>query len=244
MKNLIPNSLGAAAAGYDRSITMFSPEGHLYQVDYASKIIEKGSPAVAVIYKQGIVLIADKKIHSTLIIPESVEKIFKIDNHIWTACAGLIGDGRRLVEYARQLSQENRTYFDQPIEVETLVKKIASVIQYFTQYGGGRPFGVSLIIAGFDTLGKHIFEVEPSGAITAYKALAIGQNRQKLMDYLEKNYKDNLSLEEAIELGIKTISLNLEPKQKLNSQSLEVINIIENGTNEVVVPLEKYSKLL
>jgi proteasome alpha subunit len=241
---LIPNSLGAAAAGYDRSTTMFSPEGHLYQVDYASKIIEKGSPAVAIIYKQGILIIADKKIHSSLVIPDSVEKVFKIDNHIWTTCAGLIGDGRRLVDFARQMSQENRTYYDQPIEVETLVKKIASVIQYYTQYGGGRPFGVSLIIAGYDSLGKHIFEAEPSGAITAYKALAIGQNRQKLMDYLEKNYKENLSFEDALAVGIKAISLNLEPKQKLNAQGIEVINVTDNGNADAVVPLEKYSKLL
>lgn len=240
---MIPNSLGAAAAGYDRSITMFSPEGHLYQVDYASKIIEKGSPAVAIIYKQGIVIVADKKIHSTLVIPESVEKVFKIDNHIWTACAGLIGDGRRLVDYSRQMAQENRTTFDQPIEIETLVKKIASIIQYFTQYGGGRPFGVSLIISGYDTLGKHIFEVEPSGAIIAYKAIAIGQNRQKLMDFLEKSYKDNLSFDDALQLAIKAISLNLEPKQKLSVSSLEVINISENQTN-TIVPVEKYSKLL
>jgi proteasome alpha subunit len=241
---LIPNSLGAAAAGYDRSTTMFSPEGHLYQVDYASKIIEKGSPAVAIIYKQGILIIADKKIHSSLVIPDSVEKVFKIDNHIWTTCAGLIGDGRRLVDFARQMSQENRTYYDQAIEVETLVKKIASVIQYYTQYGGGRPFGVSLIIAGYDSLGKHIFEAEPSGAITAYKALAIGQNRQKLMDYLEKSYKENLSFEDALTIGIKAISLNLEPKQKLNVQGIEVINVTDNGNTDAVVPLEKYSKLL
>ncbi|MFA5745922.1 MAG: archaeal proteasome endopeptidase complex subunit alpha [archaeon] len=240
----MPNSLGAAAAGYDRSTTMFSPEGHLYQVDYTSKIIEKGSPAVAIIYKQGIVIIADKKIHSSLVIPDSVEKVFKIDGHIWTACAGLIGDGRRLVDFARQMSQENRTYYDQAIEVETLVKKIASVIQYYTQYGGGRPFGVSLIIAGYDSLGKHIFEAEPSGAITAYKAVAIGQNRAKLMEYLEKNYKENLSFEDAMEIGIKAIALNLEPKHKLNPQSIEVINISENGNNGTVVPLEKYSKLL
>lgn len=239
---MIPNSLGAA--GYDRSTTMFSPEGHLYQVDYASKIIEKGSPAVAIIYKQGILIIADKKIHSSLVIPSSVEKVFKIDNHIWTTCSGLIGDGRRLVDFARHMSQENRTYYDQAIEVETLVKKIASVIQYFTQYAGGRPFGVSLIIAGYDSLGKHIFEAEPSGAITAYKALAIGQNKHKLMDFLEKNYKENLSFEDALAIGIKAISLNLEPKKKLNAQSIEVINVTENGNGNAVVPLEKYSKLL
>jgi proteasome alpha subunit len=231
------------AAAYDRSITVFSPEGHLYQVDYASKIIEKGSPAVAITYKNGIVVVTDKKIYSSLIIPKSIEKVFKIDNHIWTACSGLIGDGRRLVDFARQIAQENRTYYDNAIEIETLVRRIASIIQYFTQYGGARPFGVSLIIAGVDSLGKHIFETEPSGAITEYKAVAIGQNREKLMKYLEKNYKENISLETAIKLGIKALSLNLDNKEKLNPKSLEVINITEDN-HDSVVPLDKYSKYL
>ncbi len=238
---MIPISGNAAA--YDRSITVFSPEGHLYQVDYASKIIEKGSPAVAIIYKQGIIIAADKKIYSSLILPESVEKVFKVDNHVWTACSGLIGDGRRLVDFARQISQENKSYYDDPIEVETLVKRIASIVQYYTQYGGARPFGVSLIIAGIDSLGKHIFETEPSGAITEYNAVAIGQNRQKLMNYLEKNYKQNLSFEEAIKLAINALSQNLETKQKLNPKSLEIINIDEKK-QEAKVPLEKYAKLL
>ncbi len=231
------------AAAYDRSITVFSPEGHLYQVDYASKIIEKGSPAVAIIYKQGIIIAADKKIYSSLILPESVEKVFKIDNHVWTACSGLIGDGRRLVDFARQISQENKSYYDDPIEIETLVKRTASIVQYFTQYGGARPFGVSLIIAGIDSLGKHIFETEPSGAITEYQAAAIGQNRQKLMSYLEKNYKPNLSFDDAIKLAINTLSQNLETKQKLNPKSLEIIDINENK-QECRVSLEKYSKFL
>ncbi len=231
------------AAAYDRSITVFSPEGHLYQVDYASKIIEKGSPAVAITYKNGIIVAADKKIYSSLILPHSVEKVFKIDNHVWTACSGLIGDGRRLVDFARQISQENKSYYDDPIEIETLVKRIASIVQYYTQYGGARPFGVSLIIAGIDSLGKHIFETEPSGAITAYQAVAIGQNRQKLMNYLEKHYKPNLSCEDAIKLAITTLSQNLENKQKLNPNSLEIINIVENEKDSRV-PLEKYSKLL
>jgi len=231
------------AAAYDRSITVFSPEGRLYQVDYASKIIEKGSPAVAVIYKNGIIVATDKRIYSPLILPESVEKVFKVDQHVWATCSGLIGDGRRLIDFARQIAQENKTYYDDPIEIETLVKKIASIIQYFTQYGGGRPFGVSLIIAGIDTLGKHIYETEPSGATTAYKAVAIGQNRQKIMAYLEKNYKDNLSFDDALKLAIKSLELNLEPKQKLNPAGLEILDITE-GKNNVVVPVDKYSKYL
>ncbi|NCP71831.1 archaeal proteasome endopeptidase complex subunit alpha [archaeon] len=232
----------AMAQAYDRSITVFSPEGHLYQVDYASKIIEKGSPAVAVTYKEGIVLVADKKIFSSLVIPSSVEKVFKVDKHVWVACSGLIGDGRRLVDYSRQMAQENKVYYDDPIEIDTLVKKVGNVVQYFTQYGGARPFGVSLIVAGIDSLGKHIYEIEPSGATTAYKAIAIGQNKPKLMAHLEKNYKDNLNFEDALKLAIKTLSLNLEAKQKLDSKNIEVIHI--NDNNDSVVPFEKYSKLI
>lgn len=232
----------AMAQAYDRSITVFSPEGHLYQVDYASKIIEKGSPAVAVTYKEGIILIADKKIFSPLVLPESVEKVFKIDKHAWVACSGLIGDGRRLVDYARQIAQENKIYYDDPIELDTLVKKIGNVVQYFTQYGGARPFGVSLIVSGIDTLGKHIYEIEPSGATTAYKALSIGQNKQKIMGFLEKNFKENLSFEDALKIAFKAMSLNLEPKQKLEGKNLEVINITESKDSKV--PFEKYSKLI
>ena len=231
------------AQAYDRSSTIFSPEGHLYQVDYASKIIEKGSPAVAITYKDGIVIVADKKIFSSLIIPESVEKVFKIDQHVWIACSGLIGDGRRLVDFARQIAQENKSYYDDPIEIETLVKRVASIVQYYTQYGGARPFGVSIITAGIDSLGKHIYETEPSGATTAYRAVAIGQNRQKLMEHLEKNYKPNMSFDDALKLAIKTITLNLEAKQKLDGNNIEVLNITEND-GKTFVPVEKYAKLI
>jgi len=241
--NLFPISNNAMAQAYDRSITVFSPEGHLYQVDYASKIIEKGSPAVAVSYKDGIVIVADKKIYSSLIVPKSVEKVFKIDQHVWIACSGLIGDARRLVDFARQVAQENKTYYDDPIEVETLVKKIANVVQYFTQYGGARPFGVSLIIGGIDSLGKHVFEIEPSGATTEYKALSIGQNKNKLMDFLEKKYKDNLTFENAFSLAIKALNLNLSPKEKLNAEHLEVINI-NKDVNKCDVPIEFIKKNL
>jgi len=240
---LFPVSSGNMAQAYDRSITVFSPEGHLYQVDYASKIIEKGSPAVAITYKEGIVVVADKKIFSPLVIPDSVEKMFKVDQHVWIACSGLIGDGRRLVDYARQIAQENKAYYDDSIEIETLVKKVANIVQYYTQYGGARPFGVSLITAGIDTLGKHIFETEPSGATTAYKAVAIGQNRPKLLNFLEKKYKENMSFEDALKLAIKTISLNLEDKQKLDAKNIEVINIISKD-KKGIVPIEKFSKYL
>ena len=229
------------AQAYDRSITVFSPEGHLYQVDYASKIIEKGSPAIAIAYKEGIIMASDKKIYSPLIKPESVEKIFKIDNHAWAACSGLIGDGRRLVDFARQIAQENKTYYDDPIEIETLVKRVSSIVQYFTQYGGARPFGVSLITAGIDSLGYHIFETEPSGATTEYKAVAIGQNRDKLLKYLEKNYKENLTQDQALKLAINTISQNLEKGKKISLENLDIIDIKKEKGEKI--SLEKLKKI-
>ena len=233
----------AMAQAYDRSITVFSPEGHLYQVDYASKIIEKGSPAVAISYKDGVVIVANKKIYSSLIVPNSVEKTFKIDQHVWIACSGLIGDGRRLVDFARLAAQENKTYYDDPIEIETLVKKIANVVQYFTQYGGARPFGVSLIVGGVDSLGNHLFEIEPSGATTEYKAISIGQNKNKIMKFLEKKYKENMSFEAAFSLAIKALNLNLSPKEKLNPNHLEIINV-NKDSKKSKVPVELIKKNL
>ncbi|MDD3177952.1 MAG: archaeal proteasome endopeptidase complex subunit alpha [Candidatus ainarchaeum sp.] len=239
---MFPVSGANMAQAYDRSITVFSPEGHLYQVDYASKIIEKGSPAVAITYKEGVVVVADKKIYSSLIIPDSIEKIFKIDKHIWIACSGLIGDGRRLVDFARQIAQENKVYYDDPIEIETLVKKVANIVQYYTQYGGARPFGVSTLTIGFDSLGNHIFETEPSGATTSYKAAAIGQNRNKLMSFLEKNFKEKLSSDDALKLALKTLSQNLESKQKLIASNLEAYFVSDKICERISV--EKINKFI
>ncbi len=126
-------------SAYDRVATMFSPDGRLYQVEYASKIVEQGTIGVAMVYQDGILLGADKKAPSKLILPESVEKLFKIDNHIGAISAGLVGDARRLVQMARKEAQENRMYYEEEIHVETLVKELGAIKQLFTQYAGMRP---------------------------------------------------------------------------------------------------------
>src|SRR3989344_7084723 len=151
---------------------MFSPDGRLYQVEYASKIVSQGTMGVACKYNQGVLFGAYKKITSKLLIPGSVEKIFAIDDHIAAVSAGLVGDARRLVGIARQRAQENQVYYEESIQVETLVKEIANVNQIFTQYGGMRPFGVSIIFGGVDDSGKRLFESEPSGALAEYSAIA------------------------------------------------------------------------
>ena len=144
-------------SAYDRVATMFSPDGRLYQVEYAGKIVEQGTMGTAVIYSDGVLFGADKKVASKLILPESIEKLFKIDEHVGAISAGLVGDARRLVQIARKQAQENRMYYEEKIPVETLVKEISAVKQLFTQYAGMRPFGVSFVIGGGDDSGARLF---------------------------------------------------------------------------------------
>ena len=208
-------------SAYDRVATMFSPDGRLYQVEYASKIVEQGTIGVAMIYQDGILLGADKRAPSKLILPESVEKLFKIDHHIGAISAGLVGDARRLVQMARKEAQENRMYYEEEIHVETLVKALGAIKQLFTQYAGMRPFGVSFIVGGFDETGPRLFETEPSGALAEYRAVAIGKGRKDAMKHLEKKYKDSMSLDNAILLAAEAIDKGLGDKEKIDINNLE-----------------------
>ena len=215
------------ATAYDRAATMFSPKGRLYQVEYASKIVEQGTLGIALIYNKGVLFGADKAITSPLMLPESVEKLFKIDDHIGAISAGLVGDARRLIRIAREKAQENMIYFEEKIDVEVLVKEIASIKQIFTQYAGMRPFGVSLIIGGINNGRKRIFETEPSGALAEYKATAIGKNKKKAMELLEKKYSEKLSFEEGVKLIANIIKQCKEKGEAFNVSNLEFAYIEE-----------------
>ncbi|MEK6902785.1 MAG: archaeal proteasome endopeptidase complex subunit alpha [archaeon] len=206
----------AKSAAYDRSATMFSPDGRLYQVEYASKIVQQGTTGAAAIYKGGVVFGADKNVTTKLMLPDSIEKLFKIDDHIGAVSAGLVGDARRLIQGARMKAQENIMYYDEPIHVETLAKDISSNMQVVTQYGGMRPFGVSFIIGGVDETGPRLFETEPSGALAEYTAVAVGQGRKEAMDFFEKSYQSNISREQAIKLVFAALEQGLPKGQKLS----------------------------
>ncbi|MDO8624780.1 MAG: archaeal proteasome endopeptidase complex subunit alpha [Candidatus Diapherotrites archaeon] len=223
---------------YDRAATMFSPDGRLYQVEYASKIVEQGTLGVAVIYSNGVLFAADKKISTRLIIPTSIEKIFVIDSHMAAVSSGLVGDARRLVEFARTEAQENWVYYDEPITVKTLAKRVAGVMQYFTQYGGVRPFGVAFIFGGFDETGFKLFEAEPSGALAEYKAIAIGKGKKEAMELFEKDYRDSMSKEDAIGLLLSAIKKNLSEKEKLEVGRLDFA-FIERNKPLTRVPAEE-----
>ncbi|HHF56021.1 MAG TPA: archaeal proteasome endopeptidase complex subunit alpha, partial [Thermoplasmatales archaeon] len=146
-----------------------------------------------------------KRITSRLIEPSSIEKIFKIDEHIGCATSGLVADARALVERARIEAQINRLTYEEPIQVKALARKICDFKQTYTQYGGVRPFGTALLIGGVDDTGAHLFATDPSGAMMEYKATAEGEGRDAAMEYFEKNYEEGMSMKKAIDLGIEAI---------------------------------------
>lgn len=203
--------------GYDRAITIFSPDGRLFQVEYALEAVKRGTTAVGVRCPEGVVLAVEKRI---VPLQESVEKIFIIDDHIGTAIAGLTSDARILVAEARLQAQLNKLNYDTPIPVEILTKKIGDLKQLYTQHAGVRPFGVSLLIAGVDEYGPHLYVTDPSGTYWGYKATAIGAGTSSAMEVLEKEYKDDLNIDSAILLALK--SLRKAMGSEFDSKKVEV----------------------
>ena len=209
-----------ANAAYDRAITIFSPDGRLFQVEYAREAVKRGTTTVGLKYKDGVVLIVDKRISSRLIEPDSIEKIFQIDDHIGCATSGLVADARVLIDRARLDAQINEITYNEKIQVRTLVKRICDFKQTYTQYGGVRPFGTALLIAGVDDSGPRLFSTDPSGALMEYKASSEGSGRNGAMSYFESNYKDDMDMEEAIQLAIKALHKGTEGK--LNPDATEI----------------------
>ena len=219
---------------YDRAITVFSPDGRLFQVEYAREAVKRGTTTAGLKFKDGVVLIVDKRITSRLIEPESIEKIFQIDDHIGCATSGLVADARVLIDRARLDAQINEITYDEKIQIRTLVKRICDFKQTYTQYGGVRPFGSALLIAGVDETGAHLFATDPSGALMEYKASSEGAGRSGAMTYFETNYKENLSMDEAIDLGIKAINKGNEGK--LNPDAVEIGVVTKDKKFHILSP--------
>ncbi len=197
--------------GYDRAITVFSPDGRLLQVEYARKTVQQGTSAIGIACADGIVLAADKRVVEKLVVPSSIEKVMQIDRHIGVTMSGLISDGRVLVEKAQEECQRNKMLFDEPIDVLTLTKIIGDYKQMYTQYAGTRPFGVSLLIGGVDEKAR-LFVTEPSGIFFEYRATAIGKNSEMINKILEKEYKENIKIEEGIKLCMSALKKVLGSK--------------------------------
>ena len=222
-----PITLQPSGRGYDHGVSTFSPDGRLYQVEYARESVKRGTTTVGLVYKGGVVLIVDKRVQSKLVITDSIEKMYQIDNHIGITTSGLVADARQLVDRARVQCQVNRMTYGAQIPVSTLVKKMCDYKQSFTQYGGARPFGTALLIAGFDDEGIHLFETDPSGAYQSYHAGAIGRGRSTAIDHFEEKWKPGMTQNAAIKLGLEALKESLE--DDLNRDTVEIASVDKDG---------------
>ena len=191
---------------YDRGITIFSPDGRLYQVEYAREAVKRGSASIGVRTEGGVALLADRRIRSSLMEPSSVEKLHKADDHIGIASAGHVADARQLIDFARRQAQVNRLRYEEPVGVEALTKEITDNIQQYTQVGGARPFGVALIVGGVENGEPRLYETDPSGVPTEWKSVAIGNEREAILEHLEENYRADADLDGAIDLALSALA--------------------------------------
>jgi len=221
-----------AQQGYDRAITVFSPDGRLYQVEYAIETVRRGTIAVGVKCKNGIIIAVEEKPRK-LQISNNAQKIFQIDDHVGVAAAGYIPDARSQVDNARFFSQSNKMIYDEPVEVETIAKHLADQCQQYTQYAGVRPYGVALILGGVVNGTPQLYLTDPSGTYISYDAIAIGSGSDQVTDFLEKTYKSDLSLDEAATLATAGIYLSSEDKEGTNHIRMAYIKK-DTGLYEIV----------
>jgi proteasome alpha subunit len=220
--------------GYDRAITVFSPEGRLYQVEYATEAVRHGPLAVGVKAKDGVVLAGEKRSPHTLVDLDTLKKILLIDDHVGTAIAGLHADARKLIDQARVQAQVNRLSYDEPISIQSLVVNICDTKQMHTQYGGVRPFGVSLLVGGVDHDGPQLYTTDPSGSFWGWKAAAIGREADAVREFFKEKLEEaeyqELDLAKATELALKGLMKSgeiaeMEPAERARRVEIGKIDV-------------------
>jgi len=216
---------------YDRSVNTFSPEGRLFQVEYAIEAIKLGSTAVGLQTSEGCILAVEKRLSSPLLDPQSVEKIAEIDGHVGAAMSGLVADARTLVDHARVEAQNHRFTYDEPVGVEALTQAVCDLALSFGEGSDGdskkrmsRPFGVALLLAGYDEMdGSQLFFSDPSGTFVRYKAKAIGAGSEGAQSNLEESYSATMTLKEAEELALSTLKQVME--EKISNDNIELARV-------------------
>ncbi|MFH1249299.1 MAG: archaeal proteasome endopeptidase complex subunit alpha [archaeon] len=230
--------------GYDRAATMFSPDGHLLQVEYAEKTVRLGSASIGIVCSDGVVVVADKRLRDELMDQESASKIYEIDSHIIGSAAGILSDARVVIEKAQLLAQQHRVTYESPIDVESVIKEIADLKQAYTQYGGARPFGISAMVAGINlNNGPKLFVSDVTGNYFGYKATAIGENDEKIKEILRVDYKESITIEQGMKLAFdifkKVLGKNFNATRfDVGYVSIKEKNVVKISGEE----LKKYAK--
>ncbi len=209
---------------YDRGTSLFSPDGRIYQVEYAREAVSRGAPSVGVRTADGVVFVAMSRPSSTLMEAESIEKLHKLDDHVGTASAGHVADARQLIDFARRQAQGNRLRYGEPVGVEALTKYVTDHVQENTQRGGTRPYGAALLLGGVENGEPRLFAADPSGTPNEWKATVIGGGRKAIQGLLEEEWSDDLSLVEGIELGVRAL---LAHDDELEAADLAVATITD-----------------
>merc|ERR1711871_505288 len=220
------------ARRYDSRTTIFSPEGRLYQVEYAMEDISHAGAAIGILGTDGVVLAAEKKVTSKLLEQDSgqtSEKMYLVDEHIACAVAGLRSDANILINNARLTAQRHLFKYDEPMPVEQLIQQICDLKQGYTQFGGMRPFGVSFLFAGYDKhFGYQLYQSDPSGNYGGWKATAIGANHSSAQSILKQEYQEDMPLDAALNLAIKVLSKTMDSTQ-LTPEKLEFAVLTDTG---------------
>jgi proteasome alpha subunit len=218
---------GNQQQAYDRGITIFSPDGRLYQVEYAREAVKRGTASVGVRTPDGVVLAADRQLRSPLIERESIEKLHTVDDHLGVASAGHVADARQLVDFARRQAQVNHLRYEEPIGVETLTKAVTDHIQQYTQTGGARPFGVALLVGGIEDGTPRLFETDPSGTPYEWQAVAVGGGREDAQRHLEEGYETDLDLDGGIRLALEALG---QAADEVTAESVDLATAdVESG---------------
>ena len=227
---------------YDQAITIFSPEGRLYQVEYALELVNRGAPISGVMSKEGVAFAANETVESILQDPLYSRKIFQFDNHVAACIVGLSSDARVLVEKGRIRCQQNKLLYNEPLDIEVLGRAISDEAQVYTQYAGVRPFGVSMIIGGVDTTGGRLLTTDPSGSYRGYVAVSLGRKSDDGNKALDQKYRDDMSLGEALELAVEVVKLAAEGD--ISAKTIKGALIPSDTKTFTKVPDEEITRIL
>jgi proteasome alpha subunit len=211
---------------YDRGTSLYSPDGRIYQVEYAREAVARGAPAVAVRGEDAVVLAAVVKARSNLQVEDSVEKLHKLDEHLGAATAGHAADGRQLVDFARRAAQRERLRYGQPMAPESVATGLADHVQEYTQSGGTRPFGAALLVGGVEDGEPALYALGPEGVPETWRAAVIGANSSGIREHLEGTYRDDLTADEALALLVDALREN---DDELGPEDVVVAVVDEDG---------------